>query len=614
MSWTIYIYFLMQKFREETLDPVGGRRWGGLYPKVRLIGIISLIALAAFSFSIFFYIQQRAEDDLRTSLFEREKDAQLEATRRMSEHIGSDLNLVISTLDGLANSRYLQVGDFYSLNARSLIAEKYNELNPRINRLLVLDKNNVVTISHAPPNLESFLSSDLSLRDWVIETRKGTQPVFSDAFERQGIYRIFISYPIISRDTGDFLGMLAVSIPTVPYFSYYANVLDVNSQFLVAFNKQGTLLAVGASQDLVGENFFGEKTQEFINHDPTLNNLTKILLAGNSGYAIYDYGRGERITTQYPIYVGGEPTYFIQLITPTAQLYSQIDATLQEERTRFFLLLLGTLLAIAVLATFLTKLNAILGREVQSRTEQLETANSMLNQNLHAQKEFLDIAAHELRNPVQPILGLAEVLQARASESMVEADGFSSDSGFRDKQMLDAIVRNAKRLHKLTEDLLDASRIDSGSLRLNKEVFDLSKAVAMTLQDFTNSRMDARKINIIGTPAESMLVNADRDRIIQVLSNLLNNSEKFVKEGTIHVGLKREDSYAVVTIRDDGEGIHPDVLPRLFGKFVTKSDHGTGLGLFISKGIVEAHSGQIWAENNPDGKGASFHFKLPLAT
>jgi signal transduction histidine kinase len=149
---------------------------------------------------------------------------------------------------------------------------------------------------------------------------------------------------------------------------------------------------------------------------------------------------------------------------------------------------------------------------------------------------------------------------------------------------------------------------------LNKEVFDLSKAVALTLQDFANSRMDARKINIIGAPADLMLVNADRDRIIQVLSNLLNNSEKFVKEGTIHVGLKTEDSYAVVTIRDDGEGIHPDVLPRLFGKFVTKSDHGTGLGLFISKGIVEAHGGQIWAENNPNGKGASFHFKLPLAT
>lgn len=611
----MYMYFPMHLALQAMVsNPFGGRQWGQLYPNARLIGIISVVALAAFSFALFFYIQQRAQDDVKASLFERQKDVQQEATRRISEHIESDLTLVINTIEGLANSHYLQQGDLYSNNARSLIEEKYNELNPRINRLLILDENNVVTVSHAPPNLETFLSSDLSLRDWVIETRKGTQPVFSDGFERQGLYRIFISYPIINRDTNEFLGIIAVSIPTVHYFAYYANVLDINSQFLAAYNKEGILLAVGASQDLVGESYFGNKTQEFINHNTALNNLTRSLFEGHSGYAVYDYGRGERLTTQSPVYVRGQPLYFIQLVTPTAQIYADIDDALQGERTKFLLLLLGTLFSIAVLAAFLTKWNATLGKEVKVRTEELATANAMLQRNLNAQKEFLDIAAHELRNPVQPILGLAEVLQARASEVAIDGAGSSSSTAFRDKQMVDAIVRNAKRLQKLTEDLLDASKIDSGSLRLNKETFDLSKVVASTLQDFTNSFDNTKKISVIGVPAEAMIVSADKERIVQVLSNLLNNSQKFVKEGTIHVGLQKEDSHAIVTIRDDGEGIHPEVFPRLFEKFVTRSDRGTGLGLFISRGIIEAHDGKIWAENNKEGKGASFHFKLPLAT
>lgn len=594
-------------------SPPVGRQLAKPYPKARLVGTISVIALVLFSFVLFFFIQQQAQQSVKASLFDRHRDEQLEATRRLSEHIGSDLNSVVNTLEGLANSRYLQAGDFSSANSRALVEQRYTELNPRINRLLILDENNVVTVSHAPPNLETFLSSDFSLRDWVIETRQGTQPIFSGGFERQGLYRIFISYPIIDRDTGEFRGILAVSIPTVNYFAYYANVLDINSQFLAAFDREGVLLAVGASQDLVGENFFGEKTQEFINHDPTLNNLTRSLLAGQSGFGIYDYGRGERITTQHPIYVRGQALYFIQVVTPTTQIYADIEKSLEGERTKYFLLLLGTLFSIAILAAFLIKWNATLGREVQSRTQELATANAQLADNLKAQKEFLDIAAHELRNPVQPILGLAEVLQSRAAEHTVDGTGFSRDVESRDSQMIGAILRNAKRLQRLTEDLLDASKIDSGSLRLNKEIFDLSKIVASTLQDFTDSLDVSSKIAVIGVPAESMVVYADRERIVQVLSNLLNNSQKFVTEGTIHVGLKKEGDFAVVTIRDDGVGIHPDVLPRLFAKFVTRSERGTGLGLFISKGIIEAHAGVIWAENN-EGKGASFHFKLPLVT
>ena len=114
-------------------------------------------------------------------------------------------------------------------------------------------------------------------------------------------------------------------------------------------------------------------------------------------------------------------------------------------------------------------------------------------------------------------------------------------------------------------------------------------------------------------PKHEVFIEADKERIIQVISNLLNNAIKFTEEGIIFVSTKVKENRkkeVFVTIKDTGQGIHPDILPRLFSKFASKSFQGTGLGLFISKSIVEAHGGKIWAENNSDGKGATFTFSL----
>ena len=102
----------------------------------------------------------------------------------------------------------------------------------------------------------------------------------------------------------------------------------------------------------------------------------------------------------------------------------------------------------------------------------------------------------------------------------------------------------------------------------------------------------------------------DRSRLTQVISNLLNNAVKFTTEGTISIGTEKKDNQVIVSIKDTGSGIEHEILPRLFSKFSAKSFEGTGLGLFISKNI-EAHGGRIWAENNADGKGATFSFSLP---
>ena len=197
--------------------------------------------------------------------------------------------------------------------------------------------------------------------------------------------------------------------------------------------------------------------------------------------------------------------------------------------------------------------------------------------------------------------------------------------------MIQGISRNALRLQRLTNDILDVTRIESQTLNLNKEQFNLKYLITGIVEDYRRqiqeNKSNVRLLYDIKRHKKnsSLTIDADRGRITQVLSNLLNNAIKFASEkkerGQV-VSVSTVADYAsknndcgeiIVSIKDSGEGIHPDILPRLFTRFATKSFTGTGLGLYISKYIVEAHGGRIWAENNHNGEGATFRFSLPLA-
>lgn len=228
------------------------------------------------------------------------------------------------------------------------------------------------------------------------------------------------------------------------------------------------------------------------------------------------------------------------------------------------------------------------------------------------QNEFISFAAHELRTPIQPILALSQHLLSQE---------FVLDAKQR-KEYLEIIVRNAIRLQQLTEDILDITKIERSSLQLKLEQINFNEIVVSAIQD-ANGSLDNNskvKINCHFSEAETNLVKGDRQRLSQVMTNLLNNSIKYTSEGKIEVfiehskeGFQANDQFMIIRVRDTGVGIDPQMMDKLFSKFGTKSETGTGLGLFISKGIVEAHGGGIWAENNVDGTGACFAFKLPLS-
>jgi two-component system, OmpR family, sensor histidine kinase VicK len=248
--------------------------------------------------------------------------------------------------------------------------------------------------------------------------------------------------------------------------------------------------------------------------------------------------------------------------------------------------------------------------------------NEKLQEADKVQREFINIAAHELRTPIVPILNLAELLYSKVKEHQLQ-QGEVQEEEEEQKEMLEIILRNANRLHQLTEDILDVTRIESNTLKLRKEKFNLNDAILSVVEDYREQiENDNVKVMYDGRGGIT-LVEADRRRLTQVVSNLLNNALKFTEEGAVTVtttierkGDRDGGGEVIVSVKDTGSGIDPELMPRLFTKFATKSYQGTGLGLFIAKSIVEAHSGKMWAENNNNSdrkhKGATFYFTLPV--
>jgi signal transduction histidine kinase len=597
-------------------------------PRIYKIGIVSVISIVIFSFALFYYIQTVTETNLKNSIMADQIDRQRIAAKSLSQNIGSDLSLVMAVLDGMANSMYIQAGNIYDTNdTNELIKQKYGLIDDIIDKIFVLDKNDIVTTGVSGAGMDKYLGADFSQREWVKDTRQYQKPVFSKGFERLGIFSIYISVPIINRQNGQYVGLIGASIPTERFFARYGNVHDINTQFLVAYDKNGTILAVGADRNLVGKNFFGSTVQDLVGHNNILNNLTRTLIKGNPAFGIYDYGRSERINTGEPIFVGNKPIYFIQVVTPTKAIFSKVSETLFTERVKGYSLLIAVFASVGILVIFLLKWSNTMEKEVVKRTKalnksnlklgimsqqlrrsnlSLQNANEQLKQHDKIQKEFINMAAHELRTPIQPILGLTDVLRDQITDS-------------HQAKLLGVIMRNARRLQRLSRDILDVSKIESSLLKLSKTSFELNEKIKSAINDTENGHDNGSNINvkILFPPKEPITVFADRDRIYQVLSNLLNNALKFTNNGTITVNtsLISSDNHnkeVIVTIIDTGIGISPEIMPKLFSKFVTSSNQGTGLGLFISKGIIEAHGGRIWAENNSDGVGARFSFSLPM--
>jgi len=597
--------------------------------KRKEIGVISVVAIIISSFSLFFYQQNITEQNIKDSIFNQYKNRQIESTQIISERIESDLKLIMSLLQGIADSVPLQQGELYGDRIQKLMNEKFDQINDitKVDGLFIADEDNIITYNIVSEGKRSFVNIDISFRDYIQETRDTLKPVFSDGFKGiDNIFSIALTVPIVNSDSGKYIGTIGIQIPIEPFFAHSGNINNINSQFLVAYDSKQNYLATPRTQ-FIGKNFFDTDVQKFFNVTDIQNNYYRKIFSGEllGGSAVYDFGSGERLNTGYPILLQEKPTYFIFVITPTIQIYSHINDILHTERVKGFSLIFGLSFAVLILILFLIKWNNTLNIEVKKRTKDLHESNrqlSLSNQEIaHAneelkvhdkmQKEFINIASHEIKTPLQAILSASQLLQMYPE---------------RQKKFASAIQRNAIRLQRLSNDILDVAKIESRSLKLKKELIDLNELISNIIEDYkTIIVKDNQNVKLFFKSSHyALFVEADKERIAGVISNLLSNAIKFTKKGEIFVSTEKEDNsnspYVLVTVKDTGEGIDPDILPKIFSKFITKSFEGLGLGMYIAKNIVEAHKGKIWTENNNNNnknkngnRGAIFYFTLPLS-
>ena len=504
-----------------------------------------------------------------------------------------------------------------------------------------LDGNGrMVTYSEADTDkFPDYRGDDLSFRDYFqVPARDHVAYASTMAVSVDNVSRMYISQPILDSQ-GDFRGVVVAAIRT----SNLATLLDdeiskeINSTVIMIDN-DGTIVK-GRLPGLIGQNAFSPEVQSQVYgsdisaaEKERVSRFLKASIGENaSGSEEFSVFGQAGLVAYSPVSVAGRH-YFTLYVTGPYDLESRVGALLVEQRqsTVYMIIALGAVAAFIV--SMILRLNRRLEDLVSKKTLQLKNTNESLadsnrllthanrelatanmdladaNQRLagkeKAQREFVNIAAHELRTPITPIVVLAEMVNPEDGDEKVTIS----------LEQFEIIRRNARRLQKLSADLLEVARIDNQSLALNREVFSLNNNLADIVADAGGFTADERRVKIELVPTtDQLVVNADKLRLYEVLSNLIKNAARFGDGGKIAVGLKREDGHAVISVTDQGKGIDPAIAPLLFQKFASFSDAGgTGLGLFISKSIIEAHGGSIRAENNKDGKGATFSFTLPL--
>ncbi|HET7147553.1 MAG TPA: sensor histidine kinase [Candidatus Nitrosopolaris sp.] len=599
--------------------------------------LLIVIIVIATSLSILSYqyfavtsnqVVQIASDDIRSNAITEAND--------ISHSLENKVNSVTSNLYILAHSPSVLSHEYE--RARNIINAAEDSTNHLTDFYMWLDENGkIVWISNInQTSYQKYKGFDLSYRPYFIVARNTHTPYYSSAIEsNDNIPRLYISYPLINStktmsNTSStiaaerFNGVMVAGITTNTVGNLLKNqLLPQSKSSLGLLDKKGIIL-YSDNSSYIGKYILGDEFQHILsgiispNSKILLNDLFKRSLLGSSGSGDIILGHGGLYTIAYqPVKIDGNYFLTSYILAPHYLATNVGNLVNQQEKFSIFIMIIIAVVASAV-AFFVLSWNKRLNLIINSRTQELRRSNDSLtdsnkqlaivNEELKnhdkLQKEFINIAAHELRTPIQPILSLTEVLKSKIK-----------DTG--QLEMLDAVIRNAKRLRRLAENILDITKIEGKSLQLEKEQFNLHEVILNVVQDYRSQQSENRTLDIqvlSDEPNKAIVIYADKSRIAQVISNLLSNAIKFTKRGTVLITAeKRKDSKEViVSMKDTGSGLDPEILPRLFSKFATKSSKGTGLGLFISKRIVETHGGKMWAENNNDGKGATFYFSLPI--
>jgi signal transduction histidine kinase len=600
-----------------------------IFPLLIIIGTGTFLSVLSYQYSSFTAdeIAKIASQDVRSN-------SRIEA-HDLSQILVHRIGSITNNLQALTMARPIQQNELetaqYLLNAAQYSTKDLTD------GYYWLDKNGkVVTWSNInQETLRKVKGFDLSEQDFFRVPNSTFTPYYSSVIESpDNVPRVYISYPVIgnqdkpadvangSINTGSFLGVMVVPISVNTIGKFLQNELPPEFVSNVGLIDKNGIIIYARNQSLIGKNYLAEEFQSTIPTEikNSYNNILRRSLQSLSGSEDVTFTGGTTTISYQPVTIDVRHLWTLFIGTPH-NLASDVGLLIDQQKN-FSTLLVIIIAAIGgSIALLILSWNKRLEAAVDVRTSELKGANVSLVQSnkllaaaneqlkMHdrMQKEFINVAAHELRTPIMPILGDAEFIenQFNGVKNTVEVE----------KEEVASIIRNAKRLDQLASDILDVTKIESNSLRLNKEEFNLNEIITLVVKEIRNliANNDAGPENVtIHYNPKDIFVVADKGRLTQVLFNLLGNAVKFTEKGNIFVDVEEKADQLVVNIRDTGRGIHSEILPRLFTKFATKSERGTGLGLFISKSIVEAHGGKIWAQNNVNESGATFKFSLPF--
>ncbi|HEU4605150.1 MAG TPA: sensor histidine kinase [Nitrososphaera sp.] len=542
-------------------------------------------------------LQLAANQELRNQLSEEAGDATIA--------IGSNLNAIRERLEAAAASPLLQDDDqMRALLDATRVGIQYD------GRINYIDRDGIVVYT-TDQNLIGSVGSDRSDLVYYNEVKEKNEPVLTGLFKSSdNRSSVSVAVPALG-DGGDFNGVLAAILHVDSLVSSVSDRLPlIGGDQLFIVSADGTITG-HREESFVSESIFDRF--DALQNDIVSRNL-QLMTEGRSGVFEYATQDGQRKIAAYSslAFSGNIHAWSVLIATPSSQ-GDVFSSVLSDQRifTIVAIILIGIIAAI-FMALILT-LNRRLHRTVQTQDVQikgqlddLQDAYERLTEQDKIKDEFINIAAHELRTPVLPII--------------LSAEGLAEDLGTSDNSKVEIILRNAKRINKLTNDILDVSRIKSNTFRLQKDRTSVKRLVEEAIQDVLFKMMEDKNPNL-KVAFESKLpegkdeIMADRGRLNQVLANLLDNAVNFTDQGRITVTVQesKDFGFVEVTVADTGKGIDPAIRSRLFEKFVTKSEkaRGTGLGLYLCKAIVEAHGGKIWVEDRKDDKGTVFAFTLP---
>jgi signal transduction histidine kinase/uncharacterized protein YcfL len=594
---------------------------------IALLLVIAAIGIAL-SLVSFRYSAFTADEIARIASVDVKSNAQIEA-HDLSQTLLHTLESVTNNLKALANSQPVQNGDVPT--GQSLLKNTQGSTSELTEGYYWLDKDGKLVAWSSPNSseIEKYKGLDLNEREFYTIPRRTLAPYYSNAIESPDkVPRLYISYPIltpvedqnnVAENRSSFNGVVVAVVNVDSLGKFLQNEISPEFMSNVGLMDKNGIILYARNQSLVGKNYESREFQATVPDEVKseyMGILTRSLEAFPGAEDITYNGTTTTISFQ-PIDVEGNHIWTLFLGSPH-NLATDVGIIIDQQKNLSSQIVIIIALIAVGIAVLILSWNKRLEGAVRDRTLELKAANESLseanrllagtNEQLQThdrmQKEFINIAARELKTPILPILSEAEFLSRKFQphKNRIQIE----------EEQIRSIILNAKRLDRLASDILDVTRIESRTFNLSMENFDIDDLIRHAIREANECLLfeEGKKIELL-YEAFHCIIYADKGRLFQVIMNLIDNAVKFTDQGWVSIKVTRITEEIEVEVSDTGSGINAQIMPKLFSKFVTTSENGTGLGLFISKNIIEAHGGKIWAENNA-GKGATFKFRVPI--